>query len=49
MDKNYLKLLFIVCWYYNFIKEYTDEADITFKEEFILKIAILAEKFADDL
>lgn len=29
--------------------EYTDEADIVFKEEFILKIAILAEKFALDL
>lgn len=29
--------------------EYTDEADITFKEEFILKLAILAEKFAEDL
>jgi len=28
--------------------DYTDEADITFKEEFVLKIAILAEKFADD-
>lgn len=28
--------------------DYTDEADINFKEELILKIAILAEKFADD-
>jgi hypothetical protein len=32
-----------------FIKDYTDEADVVFKEEFILKIAILAEKFADNL
>ncbi len=31
------------------LQDYTEEADIVFKEEFILKIAILAEKFADDL
>ena len=30
------------------IQDYTDEADIIFKEEFVLKIAILAEKFADN-
>ena len=30
-------------------QDYTEEADIVFKEEFILKIAILAEKFAEDL
>jgi AP-2 complex subunit alpha len=29
--------------------DYTDEADIVFKEELVLKTAILAEKFADDM
>jgi len=28
---------------------YVQEADILFKEELVLKIAILAEKFADNL
>jgi hypothetical protein len=29
--------------------EYAEEAEPIFKEELVLKIAILAEKFADDL
>lgn len=29
--------------------DYAEEAESTFKEELVLKIAILAEKFADDL